>query len=71
MARQVGFTLGVAVLVAVLGSPATAVARLHAFRSGWIVAAVAALAAAPLALLLVSPRRRRTVQVAEELGEAA
>ena len=71
MARQVGFTLGVAVLVAILGSPATSVARLHAFRSGWIVAAAAALAAAPLALLLVSPRRRRTVQVAEELGEAA
>jgi EmrB/QacA subfamily drug resistance transporter len=71
MARQVGFTLGVAVLVAILGSPATSVARLHAFRSGWIVAAAAALAAAPLALLLVSPRRRRTIQVAEELAEAA
>jgi len=30
MARQVGFTLGVSVLVAVLGTPVGAVARLHA-----------------------------------------
>jgi MFS family permease len=70
MARQVGFTLGVAVLIAVIGSPATAAARLHAFRSGWIVAAAAALAAAPLALLLVSPRKRAVPAVAEELVEA-
>ncbi len=69
MARQVGFTLGVSVLVAVIGSPATGAARLHAFRSGWIVAAGAALAAAPLALLLVN-RRARPIPVADELFEA-
>jgi hypothetical protein len=65
MARQVGFTLGVAVLVAVVGTPATADARLHAFRLGWLAAAAASLAAVPLALLLVARRRR-----VEELVEA-
>lgn len=65
MARQVGFTLGVAVLVAVVGTPATADARLHAFRLGWLAAAAAGLAAVPLALLLVARRRR-----VEELVEA-
>jgi EmrB/QacA subfamily drug resistance transporter len=67
MARQVGFTLGVSVLVAVLGSPVGAVARLHAFRNGWIVAAAAGLAAIPFALLLVSRRRPRHVTAPEEL----
>ncbi|HWX09830.1 MAG TPA: hypothetical protein VNY33_07620, partial [Gaiellaceae bacterium] len=66
MARQVGFTLGVSVLVAVLGTPAGAVARLHAFQHGWIVAAAAGLAAIPFALLLVSRRRPRHVTAAEE-----
>ena len=39
MARQVGFTLGVAILVAVLGRPATPRRRLDAFRHGWEVVA--------------------------------
>ncbi len=55
MLRQVGFAIGVAVLVAVLGTPATPAARLAAFRHGWLVIAAIALAGAAGAVLL---RRR-------------
>ena len=52
MLRQVGLAVGVAVFVAVLGSPATPAASLTAFQHGWIViagvAAGAALAGAAL-----------------------
>jgi EmrB/QacA subfamily drug resistance transporter len=64
-ARQIGFTLGVAIFVAVLGTPARGEAQLHAFRHGWYVAAAAALLAAPIALVLVQRRRPERVRVAE------
>jgi EmrB/QacA subfamily drug resistance transporter len=56
MLRQIGFAVGVAVLVAVLGTPRTAGAELTAFRHGWTVTAAIALAAACAA---VAVRRRR------------
>ena len=46
MLRQVGFAVGVAMLVAVLGSPHGAAAELTAFRHGWYATAAAGLAAA-------------------------
>ncbi len=52
MLRQVGYAIGVAVLVAVLGAPVTAAGRLTAFRHGWIVIAAVALAGAVAAVLL-------------------
>jgi EmrB/QacA subfamily drug resistance transporter len=55
MLRQVGFAIGVAVLVAVLGSPLTAAGRLAAFRHGWIVTAAVALAGGLAAILLRRP----------------
>jgi len=58
MVRQVGLAVGVAVLVAVLGSPASPAGRLSAFRHGWIVIAAIALAAAVAAVLLRGPARR-------------
>jgi MFS family permease len=65
-ARQIGFTLGVAILVAVVGTPAPGEAQLHAFRDGWIATAIAGLLAVPLALLLVQWRRSRVpARVAE------
>jgi EmrB/QacA subfamily drug resistance transporter len=55
MVRQVGFAVGVAVLVAVLGDATTG--RLVAFRHGWIAVAVMALLGAASALLLRRPAR--------------
>jgi hypothetical protein len=59
MLRQVGFAVGVAMLVAVLGSPHTAAAELTAFRHGWYATAGAGVAAALAAALL----RRRPAPV--------
>lgn len=55
MLRQVGFALGVAMLVAVLGSPDGSHAALTAFRHGWYATAGVGLAAAIAAVVL---RRR-------------
>jgi EmrB/QacA subfamily drug resistance transporter len=55
MVRQVGIAVGVAMLVAVLGSPHGSAAELSAFRHGWYATAGAGLAAAIAATLL---RRR-------------
>jgi EmrB/QacA subfamily drug resistance transporter len=55
MLRQVGFAVGVAMLVAVLGSPHGAAAELTAFRHGWYATAAAGLAAAVAALALRRP----------------
>jgi EmrB/QacA subfamily drug resistance transporter len=61
MLRQVGFAVGVAVLVAVLGSPHGGPAELTAFRHGWYATAAAGLAAAAGAVLL--PRRQASATV--------
>ncbi len=58
MLRQVGFAVGVAMLVAVLGNPHGARAELTAFRHGWYATAAAAIAAALSAIAL----RRRPAQ---------
>lgn len=56
MLRQVGFAVGVAMLVAVLGSPHGPAAELTAFRHAWYATAAAGLGAALSAIAL----RRRT-----------
>jgi hypothetical protein len=58
MFRQVGLAIGVAVLIAVLGSPGSPAAALAAFQRGWVVAAAIAFAGAVLAPVLLSPGRR-------------
>jgi EmrB/QacA subfamily drug resistance transporter len=58
MLRQVGFAVGVAMLVAVLGSPHGAGAELTAFRHGWYATAVAGFAAALAAIWLRRPSAR-------------
>ncbi len=61
MIRQIGLAVGVAILVAVLGSPVTAAQRLSAFERGWWVAAAIALAGVVPALLLLRRRLATTV----------
>jgi EmrB/QacA subfamily drug resistance transporter len=58
MFRQVGLAIGVAVLIAVVGTPVSRAAALAAFQRGWVVAAAFSLVAAALAPLLLSSRRR-------------
>ncbi len=57
MVRQIGLAVGVAILVAVLGSPATPGQRLSAFERGWWVAVAVAVAGVVPALLLLRSRR--------------
>ena len=57
MLRQVGFAVGVAMLVAVLGSPHGAEAELSAFRHGWYATAAAGLVGALTAVTLRRGRR--------------
>ena len=57
MARQLGYTVGIAILVAVLGKPATQVGQLHAYRHGWEVIAGLALLSSLASLVLVERRR--------------
>jgi NTE family protein len=55
VARQVGAALGVAVLIAILGTPAPLQA-LHAFQHGWLFAGGCFLAGSLASLALVLPR---------------
>lgn len=56
MARQVGYTVGVAVLIAVLAKPLTPAGRLVAFHHGWeTIAAISLLGAAAASLLIRRP----------------
>ena len=58
MIRQIGLAVGVAILVAVLGSPVSPAQRLSGFERGWWVAAAIAVAGVVPALFLL--RRRQT-----------
>ncbi len=68
MVRQVGFAVGVALLVALVGTPATAESRLAAFHHGWAVSAAIACAGAAAVLLF---RRRRSSAPTESPAQAA
>jgi hypothetical protein len=59
MLRQVGLAVGVAVFVAILGSPATPAASLTAFQHGWIVIASLAAGAALAGAALLGAGRPR------------
>jgi EmrB/QacA subfamily drug resistance transporter len=69
MARQVGYTVGVAVLIAVLAKPLTPAARLAAFHHGWVtVAAISFLGAAATALLIQRPSPALAARPADASG---
>jgi EmrB/QacA subfamily drug resistance transporter len=56
MSRQVGYTVGVAILIAVLAKPLTDADRLVAFHHGWeVIAVIAFLGAAASSLLIRRP----------------
>jgi EmrB/QacA subfamily drug resistance transporter len=69
MLRQVGLAVGVAVLVAVLGTPGSPAAQLSAFQEGWWVIAAASLTAALAGAVLLRPARAATAQSAPAGGE--
>ncbi len=70
MLRQIGLAIGVAVLIAILGSPASPIATLHAYNRASFVIAAVSLAAALAGLVLV-PRRALRAPAATEVAEVA
>ena len=60
MLRQVGLAVGVAVLIAILGSPHTPAQALSAFQAGWTVTAAVSLGAAAAGAVLLRTRAPRT-----------
>lgn len=71
MLRQVGLAIGVAILIAILGEPATPDAALDVFRTSWEFIAGASLAAGIAGAVLLRPRRTRSAPVAGEPVSAA
>jgi EmrB/QacA subfamily drug resistance transporter len=63
MLRQVGLAIGVAVFIAVLGSPESPAATLAAYQRGWTVTAGIALAGGIVGFLLLVSRRRAVAEV--------
>jgi hypothetical protein len=59
--RQVGLAIGVAVFIAVLGSPGSPAATLSAYQRAWVVTAAMSLAGALVALRLLTGRQRAHV----------
>jgi hypothetical protein len=64
MLRQVGLAVGVAVLIAVLGSSTVRADRLSAFQHGWIVIALTSLASSVAGGVLLARRRRSSSAIA-------
>ena len=72
MIRQVGMAIGVALLVAVLGTPHTAAARLAAFQHAWWVAAgIAAVGVIPALVLLSRPAAARQAAAPDQTAMTA
>ena len=63
MTRQIGFALGVSVLVAVLGS-AHATDAVSAFRGGWLFMVIAGLSGAVLAVAMGPVRQHASAAAA-------
>jgi hypothetical protein len=58
MLRQVGLAVGVAVLIAVLGSSTVPAERLSAFQHGWTVIALTSLVSSVVGGVVLARRRR-------------
>ena len=70
MVRQLGLAVGVAVLIAVLGSPGSPAATLAAYQRGWTVIAAVSFAAGVVALGLLTSRRAAAAAVPAAAGPA-
>jgi MFS family permease len=71
MLRQIGLAVGVAILIAVLGSPRSPAAVLHVYeRSAWLIAALS-LAGAAIALALLTRRPQATARAEVKPAGAA
>jgi EmrB/QacA subfamily drug resistance transporter len=57
MFRQIGLAVGVAALIAIIGTPGSAQATLDVYRNAWIVTAAIALVSAVVGLTLLDRRR--------------
>jgi MFS family permease len=68
MFRQIGLAIGVAILIALLGSPDSPAATLDVYRRGWIIVAAISLAGALPALTLL---KRRHAEAARADGAVA
>ena len=66
MFRQIGLAVGVAILIAALGTPHSPAATLDVYRHGWVVVAAISLVSAPIALWLLQHRREVDVHVQTE-----
>ncbi|MEA2479458.1 MAG: hypothetical protein QOJ07_1380 [Thermoleophilaceae bacterium] len=71
MLRQVGLAVGVAVLIAVLGTPSSPAARLTAFQHGWTVIAAVALAGGVVGAVLLGVRSGEPASQTQRGGAAA
>jgi EmrB/QacA subfamily drug resistance transporter len=69
MFRQIGLAIGVAVLIAVLGSPRSPAATVDVYRRGWIVVAAISLAGAVFGMTLLG--RRSELEVRGETATEA
>ncbi len=70
MFRQIGLAVGVAVLIAILGSPHSPLATLDVYRRAWVVIAAISLASGLLGAWLLAARRRPLAASAEAPGAA-
>jgi EmrB/QacA subfamily drug resistance transporter len=70
MVRQIGLAVGVAVLIAVLGSPSSPAATLAAYQRGWFLIAAIAFSGGLVALGLLTARRGSTAAEPSEAGQA-
>src|SRR4051794_35399735 len=71
MLRQIGLAIGVAVLIAILGAPASPAATVDVYeRASWVIAAIAVVAGL-IGLVLLSARRPSPAVDAAPVGEPA